>query len=223
VFYFILGLVPLAATGISAIMIGFACINIARTRPDIAGEYSELLLKTGMETTEELLEELGLRNKAIYVPSSISGGKPKALIPLEPDKVIHLSGGKLTGMLLVGYGDNPDDKAIAVNTLGSKIIDMLETEPGQTSGDIEAAISYILTGVLDVASSVTVYITGNEVIAEIGGLRINYEENRYFRCLGSPIASIIAAISGEALRKPVRIKEESYRDEKGRIILEVLS
>lgn len=43
------------------------------------------------------------------------------------------------------------------------------------------------------------------------------------RCLGSPIASIVAAISSEALGKPIRIKEESFSEGKSRITLEVLS
>jgi hypothetical protein len=204
-------------------MIGFACINIARTRPYILGEDSELLLKTGMETTVEMLEELGLRNKAVYLPSNMRDGNLQALIPLGLDKEIQLAKNKISGHLLVRYGDSPDSMAIVVTTLGSKIIDMLETKPGPTSGEIEAAITYILTGVLDIASSVTVYLTSTQVNVEVSGSRLDYEENRYYRCLGSPIASIVATISSEALQKPVRIKEENYSQRKNQIILEVLS
>jgi hypothetical protein len=203
-------------------MIGFACINIARARPYVLGKDSELLLKTGMETTAELLEELGLRNKAIYMPSNMRDGKPQALIPLKPDTEITLDKKKFAGVLLVSYGDNPNDKAIAVTTPGSKIIDMLETKPGPTSVEIEAAINYILTGVLDIASSVTVYLTGAQIGVEVSGSRLDYEENWYYRCLGSPIASIVATISSEALQKPVRIKEENYSKGKGKITLVVL-
>jgi len=215
--------VPLAAIGISAIMIGFTCINIARTCSYVLGEESELLLKTGMEITAELLEELGIRNKAVYLPSYMRDGIPQALIPLKLDKEIQLAKSKIAGHLLVRYGDSLDSMAIVVTTPGSKIIDMLETKPGPTSGEIEAAITYILAGVLDIASSVTVYLIGAQVNIEVSGSRLDYEENWYYRCLGSPIASIVATISSEALQKPVRIKEESYRHGKGRIILEVLS
>jgi len=100
---------------------------------------------------------------------------------------------------------------------------MLETEPGPTSSEIEAAITYILTGVLDIANSVTVYLTGTQVSIEVSGSGMDYEANWYYHCLGSPIASIVATISSEALQKPVRIIEESYRHEKRKIILEVLS
>ncbi len=204
-------------------MIGFVCISIARTRPYISREDSELLLKTGMEITTVLLEELGLRSKAVYLPSTMRDGHPQALIPLKQDGEIQLAKSKIPGRLIVSYGDNPDDMAIAVTTPGSRIINMLETKPGPTSGEIEAAVTDILAGVLDIASSVTVNLTGAQVNVEVSGSRLRYEENWYYRCLGSPIASIVATISSEALQKPVRIKEESYSQGKGRIMLKVLS
>ena len=52
---------------------------------------------------------------------------------------------------------------------------------------------------------------------------MHYDEVWYYRCLGSPIASIIAAVSSEALGRPVRIKDESYGEGKSKITLEVLS
>jgi hypothetical protein len=61
------------------------------------------------------------------------------------------------------------------------------------------------------------------VEVEVKGSRLSYEDIWYYRCLGSPTASIVAAISSEALQKPVRIKEESYNKGKSRIVLEVLS
>jgi len=221
--YFIIKLVPLTAMGISAIMIGFACIGIASTRPYISREESEIILKTGMDNTTELLEELGLRNKAVYLPSTMRDGQPQALIPLVPDREIQLVKSKIPGRLIVKYGDNQNDLAIAVTTPGSKIIDMLETRPGPMSGDIKATVADVLAGVLDIANSVTVNMTGTQVDIRVSGAKLNYDGTWYYRCLGSPIASIVATISSEALQKPVRIREESYSRGKGRIILEVLS
>jgi len=204
-------------------MIGFACIGIANTRPYISREESEVIIKTGMENTTELLEELGLRNKAVYLPSTMRDGQPQALIPLVPDREIQLVKSKIPGRLIVKYGDNQNDLAIAVTTPGSKIIDMLETRPGPMSGDIKATVADVLAGVLDIANSVTVNMTGTQVDIRVSGAKLNYDGTWYYRCLGSPIASIVATISSEALQKPVRIREESYSRGKGRIILEVLS
>jgi len=72
--FFVINSVPLTAVGISALMIGFTCIALAGTRPYISPEACQLILKTGMENTAALLEELGLRNKAIYLPSAMREG-----------------------------------------------------------------------------------------------------------------------------------------------------
>ncbi|MFC1953249.1 hypothetical protein ACFLWR_03870 [Chloroflexota bacterium] len=221
--YFILNSVPLTVVGIFSVMVGFTCIALANTRPYISPEACQLILKTGIENTAALLEELGLRNKAIYLPSTMRDGHPQALIPLVEDEDIQLIKDKIPGRLIVRYGPNPDDMAIAVTTPGSINIDMLETKPGPTSSEIEAAATYILTGVLDIANSVTVNLMDARVDVEVSASRLQYEDIWYYRCLGSPIASIIAAISSEALQKPVRVKEESYSKGKSQIILEVLS
>lgn len=221
--YFIIGSVPLTAVGMSAIIIGFTCIALANARPYISPEACEVILKTGMENTAALLEELGIRNKAVYLPSSMRDGHPQALIPLGEDRDIQRVKGKIPGRLIVRYGVNPDDMAIAVTTPGSINIDMLETKPGPTSEEIEAAATYILTGLLDIANSVTVNLSDTQVNVEISGPKLHYEDIWYYRCLGSPIASIVAAISSEALEKPIRIKEEDYSKGKSKIILEVLS
>ncbi len=221
--YFIIGSVPLTAVGMSAIIIGFTCIALANARPYISPEACEVILKTGIENTAALLKELGIRNKAVYLPSSMRDGHPQALIPLVEDRDIQRVKGKIPGRLIVRYGVNPDDMAIAVTTPGSINIDMLETKPGPTSGEIEAAVTYILTGLLDIANSVTVNLSDTQVNVEISGPKLHYEDIWYYLCLGSPIASIVAAISSEALEKPIRIKEEDYSKGKSRIILEVLS
>ena len=117
--YFIINSVPLTAVGVSAIIIGFICIALANTRPYISPEASQLMLKTGMENTAALLEELGLRNKAIYLPSTMRNGHPQALIPLGDGEDTQWVREKIPGRLIVRYGINPDDMAIAVTTPGS--------------------------------------------------------------------------------------------------------
>ena len=204
-------------------MIGFTCIALANTRPYISPEVCQLILKTGMGNTAALLEELGLRNKAVYLPSTMRDGHPQALIPLVEGEDIQWIKEKIPGRLIVRYGINRDDMAIAVTTPGNINIDMLETMPGPTAGEIEAAVNYILTGVLDIANSVAVSLAGAQVDVEISGSRLHYEDIWYYRCLGSPIASIVAAITSEALGKPIRISKESYSKGKNRIIFEVLS
>jgi hypothetical protein len=175
-----------------------------------------------MENTAALLEELGIRTSAIYLPSAMRDGHQQALIPLEGRDIERVRR-RIPGRLIVRYGVNPEEMAIAVTTAGSVSIDLLKTKPGPTSSDIESAVSYILVGLLDLANSVTVNLSDTQVNAEVNGPRLHYEDIWYYRCLGSPIASIAAAISSEALGKPVRVREENYSKAKSTIILEVLS
>jgi len=220
--YFVIASVPLAAVGLSAIIIGFTCIALANTRPYLSPEACQLMLRTGMENTAALIEELGLRNRAIYLPSKTRGGRPQALIPLAEDRQIQWVKENIPGRLIVRYGRDADDMAIAVTTPGSINIDMLETKPGPTADEIQAAATYILVGVLDIARSVNVNLADRQVGIEVNGARLGYEDIWYYRCLGSPIASILAAISSEALGKPIRIKEETFNKGKDHIVLEVL-
>ncbi len=221
--YFIVPSVPLTAIGLSAIMIGLTAIALASSRPALSPESCEVMLRTGMENMSALIEELGLRSKAIYLPSSMREGKAQAVIPLVDNGNLTQVKGKIPGRLIVRYGSNPEDMAIAVSTPGSINIGMLESRPGPTASEIEAAASYVLSGLLDLADSVTVNLSNGRVNAEVNGSRIRYEDIWFYRCLGSPLASIIAAISSEALEKPVRILEEKQERGKSRVVIEVLS
>lgn len=204
-------------------MIGLTAIALARARPVLSPESCEAMLKTGMENISALLEELGLKSKAIYLPSSMRSGQANALVPLRENGQIAKIKGKIPGRLIVRYGSNPEDMAIAISTPGSINAGMLDYKPGPTATDIEAAASYVLTGLLDLADSVEVSLTEKYINANVKGSRIHYENIWFYQCVGSPLASIIAAISSEALEKPVRIVEEKQEKGKSRVVIEVLS
>jgi hypothetical protein len=222
IFYFIVGSPPLTATAISVVILGFTCIAIANSRPYLSPEAAQVLLKTGMENTTALLEELGLQNKATYLPST-ADSQSRALIPLGASGGNTIVPEKLPKRLIVRYGPNAEDMAIAVTTPGNVSIELLENTPGPTADEMEAALNYLLTGVLDVAHNVTVHITDAKVEVKINGPKMSYENNWYNRCLGSPIASIAAAVVAEALKKPLRIAEEKYQKNEGTVVLEILS
>jgi len=220
--YFLISSVPLTAVGLSSIILGFTSLALANARPYVSPAAAEVILKTGMENTAALLEELGLKSKAIYLPSSVRDGKPQAVVPLIDMKESTLLKNKITGRLIVRYGNNPEDMGIAVTTPGSINYSQLPNKPGANPEEIQSAIIYVLTGLLDIASSVIVNISENQVKVELSGAKLNYEDIWYYRCLGSPVASIVATITCEALNKPVRIVEETSSKQNSRILLEVL-
>jgi hypothetical protein len=95
--------------------------------------------------------------------------------------------------------------------------------PGPTADEIEAAITYILSEVLDIADSASVILVNDRIYVSVSNPKLMIEDTWYWQCLGSPIASIIAAISSEALGKPIKISEENFEKKLSTITLEVLT
>ena len=202
------------------LILGFTCLALANTRPYISPEASELMLRTGMENIAALLEELGLRNRAVYLPSSLRDGRPQAIIPLSEEALRIRQ--KIPGRLVVRFGNQAQELAIAVTTPGGQCLQLLEAPPGSTAGELEAALSYILIGVLDLATSVRVVLTDEVISLEFTSPRLHWENIWYYRSLGSPLASIAAAICCEGLGKPLRIKQETYEKDRALVELEML-
>jgi hypothetical protein len=173
--YFVINAIPLTAIALSSIMIGFTSIALANSRPQISPEASQLILETGMENIAALLEELGLDKKAIYLPSSMRTGNAQALIPLNGDIDIQRIKSKIPRRLVVRYGDNPGDMAIAVTAPGSIGLSKIEIKPGTTSSEMEQAINYVLTGLLDLAHSVDVRISDRQLNIVVTGPKLHYE------------------------------------------------
>jgi len=221
--YFVVGSVPLAAIGIAAIMVGLTGFALANTRPNISPEASELMLKAGIQNAAALLEELELTTRAIYMPSTTGNGQPRTLVPLDNLDDVSQIKASVPERLIVHYGDSPEAMAISLATPGGINIGLLEAKPEATAQGIENAALYVLHGILDIADSVSVRLSDSTVDIEVGGSRLHYEDIWYYRSLGSPLASILAAISSEALDKPIRISEESSNRGKSRVVLEVMS
>jgi hypothetical protein len=220
--YFLIGSIPLTAVGISAVMIGMTCSALAYTQPSLSPEVYQLMLKTGLANTAALLEGLGLSNKAVYIPSTMGNGYQQAIIPLVRGADLDLVKGKIPDRFIVKYGLNPEDRAISITTPGSISVERFETIPGPTADEIETAVNYILSEVLDIADSASVILIDDRVYVAVSNPKLIFEDTWYCQCMGSPIASIIAAISSEALSRPVRISEENSEKKLSTITIEVL-
>jgi hypothetical protein len=223
VFYFMIGSTPLTAVALSTVILGLTAIFLANARPYISPETCRVLLRTGMENTAALLEELGVRTKAVYLPSTLRNGHPQALVPLSADIDAGKIKNQLPGRLIVRYGSDSEEMALAVTTVGSLNIAMLENKPGPTADEIESSLNYLLTGVLDIARGVNVKLNGARIEVKVSGARMAYENIWYYQCLGSPLASIAASVCCEALGQPVRILEEKNHRQDSTILIEVLS
>lgn len=219
--YSLLHSTPLTASGLSLLILGAVSFVLGRTRPRLSPEASAILLDTGLENIGVILEELGLKSKAVYLPSSMSGGRPQALMPLHTNgngTHLHIAG-SLPRRLIVKYGSEPDEVGLLVSTVGSAAVGMLEGKPGETMEEIESSLSLMLEGILDLADGVRVNGTGDTIMVSVSNPRLEYRRTVLYDYLGSPLASIVASLVSEALDKPTMIVREAW--EKGKTIIEL--
>ncbi len=218
--FFILNVTWLSALGISTLILAFILLALGRTIPKLSPEVCSLLLTTGMDNTASIREELGIKTKAIYLPSSLTGGRPKALIPLHSNSVLPQITRTIPQRLIARYGSGPDDIGLLVSTVGSTAIGMLETKP--TPAEIESAINSLFIGILGVADRTGLTYHGNQIEVEINNPRLENQATWSNHCLGEPLASIVATLVAEALNRAVTIKKEEHRKSKYHIELEVV-
>ena len=219
--YFILLLTWLTALGICMLILSFILLALGRTIPKLPPEVCSLLLETGIDNMTTIVEELGIKTKAIYLPSSLTSGRPQALIPLHdsPSPPINKA---LPQRLIVRYGAAPDDIGLLLSTIGSTAIGMLESRPGPTSAELESALTLLLSGILGVADRTRVVNHENHIKVEVDNPRIENKATLFHQCLGGPLASVVASLAAEAWDRPVTIKQEEHHKGKYSIELEVV-
>lgn len=220
--YFLLQQVWLQTIGMAMIILGLICVVLGRTIPRISPEISRLLLQTGSENLTRMIEELGVRSGCVYLPSSLTQGKPQALIPLHTNPALPHITEPLPRRLIVRYGSRPDDVGLVVSTLGSAAISLLDSIPGNTPAEIESALTRLLSGTLGIAGGTRVVSHENHIEIEIRNPRFQDDGDWCQQCLGGPMSSVAATIVAEAWDKPVIIKHEERYPDKCRIELEVL-
>lgn len=220
--YFIFLLTWLTALGISMLILAVILLVLGRTIPKLSPEVSSLLLETGIDNIATIIEELGIRAKAIYLPSSLTSGRPQALIPLRSNPSPPLITKALPQRLIVQYGASPDDIGLLVATTGTTAVGMLESRPGPTSAELESSLTSLFTGILGIADGARVVYHENQIRVEIRNPRIESKATWSHQCLGGPLASIVASVAAEAWARPVTIKQEEQHRGKCFIELEVL-
>ncbi|MFC2007085.1 hypothetical protein ACFLVB_00565 [Chloroflexota bacterium] len=204
-------------------ILSFILLALGRTIPQLPPEICTLIMETGTDNIASLVEELGLKARAIYLPSSLANGKPHALIPLHSDSSLPSITKSLPQRLIVRYGNHPDDLGLLLSTIGSTAIGMLERIPGNTSAELESALTSLLIGGLGMAEGVSVIFDENRIKVEISKPRIENEATWSNYCLGTPLTSLIASVTAEAWDKPVIINHEQSDSNISSVELEVIT
>lgn len=218
--FIILQSTPITALGLSTIILGAVSLALGRGQPKISPEASEILLQSGIENISAIVEELGLKSKAIYLPSSMTSGKPQALIPINSNPhPPQLGNIVLPKRLIVKHGSNPEDMGLLVTTPGSAVAGIVTTKSDASEGDLEAALTLVLVSTTGLADGAKAVMDEEKIRVEISNPRLEYKKMWVYESLGSPIASIVASVVAEVLDKPVTVDNEQYS--RGKCVIEL--
>ncbi len=216
----VLNSTPLTALGISTLIVSAVSFALSRGQPKISPQASAILLQSGLENISAIVEELGLESKAVYVPSSMASGKNQALIPLHSNPHPPILGQiALPKRLIVKHGPNSEDVGLLISTPGSSVTSFVSSKADAAEGDLETAISLVLTGTLSLADASRVTRDGNAIRVEISNPRLEYRNMWVYKVIGSPIASLVASVVAEVLDQPISIVSE--QTSKSKLLVEL--
>ena len=220
--YFIFLITWLTALGLAMLILSFILLALGRTIPRLPPEFGSLLVETGTDNIAAIIEELGIRGKAIYLPSSLAGGRPQALIPLNSNSSSPLIKKTLPRRFIVRYGNGSEDAGLLVTTTGTVAVKMLDPMPGPNSAELESALSSLLMGTLGVAGGASVSGNEDQIRVEIRNPYTSGKTTLAHQTLGGPLASVVAAVAAEAWDRPVTITGEGNKAGKYLVELKVL-
>ena len=219
--YFIFQSMWLTALGLCMLILSFILVALGKAIPRLPPEVCYLLMETGVDNISSLLEELGIKSQAIYLPPAPPRSYPVALIPLHADGLKPKITRTLPRRLIARYGDTPEDIGILLSTIGSSAARMLESKPGPTAGELEAALTSLFTGKLGIAEGASVTCTEDSIKVGIKNPHTESGVSQSYQCLGSPLASIVASVAAEAWGRPMTVKEEGKLKDEFHIELEI--
>jgi hypothetical protein len=147
----------------------------------------------------------------------MTGDKPKALIPLDSN--VEFGSKILPKRFIVKYGSKPQDVGLLVTTSGSAVGRLVAAKPDCSAGDLESAISQVISGTVNLADGVRVTMNAERVLVELINPRLEVNKMWIYESLGTPIASLAASVVAQVLDKPVLVERES--SSKGQCLIEL--
>ena len=209
--------VPLLALGLGYILVGATCLALSLA--DGEGPSVVEGLRVAMENLSVMVEGLGARAKAIYVPSSMCEGGHRLLLPSsEPSSIRN----PLPNTFIARYGPRPEDLGVLVKPPAEPIVRRAR-EAGAIGGDVESSLNAVLAGTLGLADSFKAEVAGEVVTVEASRVRVGGREGRLVEGLaGSLAASAIASVVCESLQRPIVVEGEDWRGDTLMVRLRVL-
>jgi hypothetical protein len=126
---YLIGIVPMLALGLASFLIGIMALYLPEREGDIAGRLATDSSLPALINIENLLEELDLDERGIYIPTSGLGVSPKVFVPLAVTAATKQPpiGLVSSRRIFVTVGKNPEDRGVLLDAPGSEILAALET------------------------------------------------------------------------------------------------
>ena len=218
--WLVIDYVPLTALAVAGIIMGTISWVLSKTLPSVSVDAGRVLLNAGLDNIASLIEELGLSRRAIYLPSSVAGGK--ALIPLHGNFSVSRIPPRIEQRLIVKLGQTDESIGLLVSTPGSFVLPKQAFLENPTTADLERIINSIVVGDLGLAGKVKLTRSQESILLEIINTSLHVPRHAAHDVLGSPIASIAAAVAAEILSMPVMVETEIEGGKHDSIALRIL-
>jgi len=216
---------PGASTGIALLVLGAIVMVLGDSRPRVSPELAHLLLHAGYDNLARLLEELGLRSAAIYLPASLCHGVPRALIPLSDAGIVPSSLAIGEDRLIARFSDAPDGVGLLVSTPGTQTLGLLPSGVGASTDELAASLQLLTAGTLDLVRSAELHEADGHISVEYHGVSKDRETPAMAvqQTLGSPLAAIAATLTAESRQRPVVVESETEHEDSLSVRLRLLS
>ena len=216
--YLLMHSIPFTMLGISLFIVGSVSIALGSTEQRISSELTDLVISTGIENLNSLLDSYKVEDKAIYLPAKVEGEKPMAFIRVKDTDKFDDNDTDLLKELIYKNGS----RGIMVYSFGSNIMEYIDSLPNRSTEEIMASLKKILIGSLDLAKNVVVSIHRETVKVTIKDIRIkNTICNWSSKYLGSISASIAATLLAETFGSPITIESEKWHDKELIVVLKI--
>jgi len=216
---YFLGIVPLLALGIAALLLGVMILYLAEPGR-IPSQLATSVTLPALVTIEKLLEELYFEAKGIYIPAGETGVSPKVFIPLTQTQLTDRPSAELArrGRLLVKVGEAPGELGIVIEAPGAEILSQVERLSGagiaktkfdELGGTLRDGFQSLHVGKNLVLQRVDDTVTVSLELLSLMDLesKVRTVAPRLFSQVGGPVESAVAAAVANVTRSYVTINQ----------------
>lgn len=215
---YLVGIIPMLAFGLGSLLIGFMILYLPESE-SIGGSVATRLLLPSLLNMENLLEDLDLDQRGIYIPVGGFGVSPKVFVPLTltpatRNPPVGLSSSR---RIFVTVGKNPEDRGILLDAPGGQILLALEQSLSNDIAkisieDLEHSLNrgFETLGIANVISLVREDDTVQVELALRGLVQLEEKLRRsaprLVAQIGTPLTSTVASAFAKATGKYVTLK-----------------